>query len=75
MPTLTISITAGSTTTQTMNFSGPDATRILNGYKAVVDPNGDQAGLTAFISDLVRGRLIGMVVQAETTKPIAPTIT
>lgn len=75
MATLTISITAGATTSQTLTFSGTDATRIMNAYKAVVDPNADQGVLTAALAQQAKNYFVAIVNRAETVTPTPPSIT
>lgn len=77
MATLTLTLVTGSTTTKTLTMSAPDASRIFSAWQAQVPEgaSGTQAGFVDYIATIIKGDLIRITRQAETTVPAKPTIT
>jgi hypothetical protein len=76
MATLTLTMVAGATNARTLNFSGPDAARILAAYqKRPGAANATASDLLNFIADQVKLELRLLVTRAETVIPTGPDIT
>ena len=76
MATLDLKITsAAGVSTQTLTFSGPDATRIIQAYQKNIKAGGTQDDFLTWLTPMVRGNIIALVRSAETVTPDAPTLT
>lgn len=78
MATLTLTVVSGlGTDNSVLTFSAPEATRIFNAFKALVNPAGTQADLVTWIGTKAKEDIIRLVMQSETTvsTPTPPVLT
>jgi hypothetical protein len=78
MATLTLTIVSGlGTDNAVLTFSAGDATRIFNAYKNIVNPNGVQSDLVAWMASKAKEDIVRLVMQSETTvaTPTPPVMT
>ena len=75
MPTITLTITTGSTTTVSATFSASDASRVLTAYQNLVKSGGTQQDLTNWLCGEIKSELSTMVIKSERTTPAPPVFT
>jgi len=75
MPTITLTVVTGSTTSVTATFSAADANRVLTAYQNLVKAGGTQQDLTNWLGGEMKSELASLVIKSERTTPAPPVFT
>lgn len=69
MATLTISITAGTTVSNTLTYSTADAQRIMAAWQKMNNPSATPQDIVDFYARFIKNKLSQIVTTAETVLP------